>query len=539
MTLKDDLLRIGYLPENLPPPFHTENIAKYFADNPSGYLSDIKQPLRSAVYNSSKRGISRRTFSAVHPITAHDLAEFLQARAPELDKLFAGNKESFSIPKYTPDGDRALEIPSHNQLEMERLKRLSGYRFVAKTDISRFYHSIYTHSIPWAFHGKAAAKKVRKPDADDIYFNRLDFILRQGQDGQTIGIPVGPDASRYVAELICNAIDTAFVTRCASDEITFIRHVDDIWIGAQSHADAERALWIYRSCLREFELDINENKTNIYAANFRFTDSWPSDVAFRIELAVNATEHRRDERLRAALEYAFDLSLSENDDGILKYAIRQLDLSAHDWDEWSVLQPFLMRSAIHFGHTLDYVVRVLIWRKLTRDDLDDEKWEKIIRTLLDRHGRLGNDSEVCWLIFAAIILKAPIPTEIALTIVRNCGALSIVAILNLCSRDNAVLDAAFEVISADSATGAMWPVFLEWSATGWHRNAEVSALVNNDVVKEMIGRAAYIFDSERLTRVFKGVETSKFSDITHAIEARISSYDDESEDGDENGDMTF
>jgi transposase len=70
MTLKEDLLRIGYLPENLPPPFHTDNIAKYFADNPSGYLSDVKQPLRSAVYNSSKRGISRRTFSAVHPVTA-------------------------------------------------------------------------------------------------------------------------------------------------------------------------------------------------------------------------------------------------------------------------------------------------------------------------------------------------------------------------------------------------------------------------------------------------------------------------------------
>jgi hypothetical protein len=125
MTLKEDLLRIGYLPENLPPPFHTDNIAKYFADNPSGYLSDVKQPLRSAVYNSSKRGISRRTFSAVHPVTAHDLAEFLQARAPELDKLFQGNKGSFSIPRHTPDGDRALEISSHNQLEMERLTRLS------------------------------------------------------------------------------------------------------------------------------------------------------------------------------------------------------------------------------------------------------------------------------------------------------------------------------------------------------------------------------------------------------------------------------
>lgn len=75
----------------------------------------------------------------------------------------------------------------------------------------------------------------------------------------------------------------------------------------------------------------------------------------------------------------------------------------------------------------------------------------------------------------------------------------------------------------------MWPVFLEWASTGWYRNEQVNDLVNNDVIKEMIGLQAYVFDADRLTRVFKDVEPSKFSDITHAIEARISSYDDESE----------
>jgi len=232
--------------------------------------------------------------------------------------------------------------------------------------------------------------------------------------------------------------------------------------------------------------------------------------------------------LRAALEYAFDLSLSESDDGILKYAIRQLDLSEHDdWDEWSGLQPFLMRSAIHFGHTLDYVVRVLVWRKLTHDDLDEVRWQTIIETLLDRHGRLGNDSEVCWLIFAAIVLKIAIPTELAAVIIRNCGALSVVGILNHCSADKGVFDAAFEVIGAENADGAMWPVFLEWGGTGWNRSGEVKKLIKNDVVRALVDTNVFLFDYDRLTRVFKGVEPSRYSDVTHAIETRISSYDDE------------
>ena len=119
MSLKDDLIRSGYFPENLPPPFHTEAIAQYFLDSPSGYLSDGKLSFRSADYSASKRGIGRRAFSAIHPITAHDLAEFLQTRAPELDQLFEGSTSSYSIPQHTPHGDRALEIASHARLEIE------------------------------------------------------------------------------------------------------------------------------------------------------------------------------------------------------------------------------------------------------------------------------------------------------------------------------------------------------------------------------------------------------------------------------------
>jgi hypothetical protein len=277
MTLKHDMIRAGYLPENMPPPFHSEDIASFFFDNSAGYLSSDKTPMRSSNYSASKRGISRRNFSAVHPITSHDLAEFFEKRSTDVYNFFDKSAYSFSVPYRTPDEDRAVEISSHSKLERERLLRLSGYRFIAKTDISRFYHSIYTHSVAWAFHGKAAAKKVRRYDADDIFFNRLDFTLRQGQDGQTIGIPVGPDASRYVAELISTAIDREFASRCDVRDFAVVRHVDDVWIGVHSHADAERSLWRYRESLREFELDINENKTHIYAANFRFTDAWPSD----------------------------------------------------------------------------------------------------------------------------------------------------------------------------------------------------------------------------------------------------------------------
>jgi hypothetical protein len=67
----------------------------------------------------------------------------------------------------------------------------------------------------------------------------------------------------------------------------------------------------------------------------------------------------------------------------------------------------------------------------------------------------------------------------------------------------------------------MWPVFLEWGSSSWHRHAEVMKVINNDVMRALATRVVFLFDPERLTRVFSGVDASKFSDTTRAIETRV------------------
>lgn len=400
MAIKDDLLRKGYLPENLPHAFHTESIADHFLANPTNeILSQGSQPARPANYNASKRGMTRRNFAFIHSTTSHDLAEFIFRRWRRIRHFYASSELSLSQPVHTPEGDRAVEITSHTELDTQKLNRLSRYRYIAKTDISRFYHSIYTHSIPWAFHTKEAAKADRSTNSANIFFNRADLIIRLGQDGQTIGIPVGPDASRVLAEVVSTAIDGAYGRRSQDLNVGIIRHVDDVWIGAHTHADAEAALWRYREAIREFELDINENKTRIYSDDFRFSEVWPFELANLLDIAVDSSGRRAPERLRAALEHAFSLAIGTGDEAVIKYAIRYLDQSDLNWAHWETIEPFLKRAAIHFGHTFDYIARVIVWRHLARNDLDIEVWQEILLAILDRHGRLGNDSEVSWAIY--------------------------------------------------------------------------------------------------------------------------------------------
>ena len=277
MNLKDELLRKGYFPENLPPPFTSENIAEYF-HNRRG------RRFRAATYNASKRGMTRRIFSAVHPVTAYELANFISIRWQDISDFFSRSQLSFSIPANEITSHRALTINSHAKLEQEKIHRLSSYRYIACTDIARFYHSIYTHSIPWAFHGKAEAKNDRDSQSSEVFMNKADQIIRNGQDGQTIGIPVGPDMSRVFAEIVGTAIDLQFQERTSNKNYTCLRHVDDIWIGTDSHTDAEQALSQYREAVRYFELDINEYKTGIYSENFSFLDVWPSEILKNLNL---------------------------------------------------------------------------------------------------------------------------------------------------------------------------------------------------------------------------------------------------------------
>jgi hypothetical protein len=99
-----------------------------------------------------------------------------------------------------------------NRQPFHRARRSIGSRYLLKTDIARFYPSIYTHSIPWALHGKDAARKDKEYK---LLGNRLDLWMRETQDKQTGGIPIGPDTSFVVGEVIASAIDLRLKERIA------------------------------------------------------------------------------------------------------------------------------------------------------------------------------------------------------------------------------------------------------------------------------------------------------------------------------------
>ena len=274
-----DLISRGYFPRELPPPFTTEAFGAFVSDTANRQtLPAQKEWTRCVLHNLARPGSLRRQLRIPNPIHHLPLAEEIEQKWPLFVKHFrsAGLSASSPLVRRTIL-DRAI-VPrlSHRDLSRLRARRFVGARYFLHTDISQFYPSIYTHSLPWAIHGKSYAKShMNKTAADSI-----DRALRAQQEGQTIGIPIGPDSSLVVAEAILTSVDAKLTHLKPSG----FRYVDDYEIGFGSLAEAEEMLTELQGLLAEYELHLNPRKTSIIEGPIPLDEDWVIELgrfAFR------------------------------------------------------------------------------------------------------------------------------------------------------------------------------------------------------------------------------------------------------------------
>lgn len=91
---------------------------------------------------------------------------------------------------------------------------------------------------------------------------QLDKAVRKGQDNQTIGIPVGPDTSRIIAEIVAVSIDARVQAELKLEADSIVRNVDDWYIGFDNAGQAEEAIAVLAAAARDYELEISpDSKT--------------------------------------------------------------------------------------------------------------------------------------------------------------------------------------------------------------------------------------------------------------------------------------
>jgi hypothetical protein len=140
------------------------------------------------------------------------------------------------------------------------------YTHLVRTDIKNFYPSIYTHSIAWALHGKSTIRKGgNRFDNKTFVGNRLDKLFQNANDGCTNGLPIGPVVSDIVAEIIASAVDRTLskVLKRASVPFEAVRFKDDYRILVSSPEDAKRVVKVLQAALKNYNLELNDEKTTV------------------------------------------------------------------------------------------------------------------------------------------------------------------------------------------------------------------------------------------------------------------------------------
>lgn len=353
-------------------------------------------------------------------------------------------------------------------------------KYELKLDISKFYPTIYTHSITWALIGKEKAKKrFRNKDKnilssnDENLYNlgiKFDRLIRKTQLKQTHGIPVGNDISFIFAELILGHVDCLLKERFPV--LKWCRYYDDYSIYVDSKAEANEVFSGLSNILNTFGLEINESKVRINEAPKAFEEQYATEIqSFEYE-----------KKSPAALRNYFNLIwrlcdlLEDKKDRIFKYGLKTLTTKNVNLNDKYVeeLECLLYKSAVIQPSIIPWVLKLL------------EKFEvkptysllkECIDSILKEHIPLNHHSEILWTLWLAKKYDIMINIDSVKSILKIDNSLVLLMILDYLHtiakvylENNEVrefINSVKETLNEDSLYDENWILIYEGTLHGW------------------------------------------------------------------------
>jgi hypothetical protein len=465
MVKLSDILVRGYFPKELPPPFHTSGFANFIKKQrnsiPPSFSTD-SYISKCAVHNLPRSGTLHRSLGIPNPVNYYRLALFIKKNWPQLKKHTSSTKISLTSP-FEYSSERAI-APKHALQELPKKKAAlrSRSKYILKADINRFYNSIYTHSIPWALHGKTKAKKDK---SDDLIGNQIDRLVREGQDRQTIGIPIGPDISLLIAEIILSAVDRELEWLGI---INGFRYIDDYEFGFQTLAEAEEALCQLQELLNKYELALNPNKTEI------ITLPLPAEQLAVSELRTFRFQSHSTSQYWDILHYfdkAFSFARDCPKDAVLRYAVSRIDGIIINKSNWGFCEDLFLQCAISEPGTVPFVLKQLLKYQKLEYDLNKDHISEVLNSIIEQHSPKGHGGDVVWALWGLLVFKK----KLSKTAGNKAAKMKdpFVAILLCDAHDNDLVDnnTCWEYLASLMTTedlkGEMWLFSYEANRRKW------------------------------------------------------------------------
>lgn len=408
-----DLLGRGYFPKELPNPFGTNSYAIALTGNPAALPQRFRINLQRRSrcpqigellnYSHARVGFLRRQLSIPNPVSHFLLCREIDANWTALQPFIGGTALAATAPTQSAQGRAIVGVQPFAAKPSLAVQTRLNNRYILRTDISRFYHSIYTHTIPWALHTKPIAKGNRSMA---LLGNRLDCLIRSSQDGQTVGIPIGPDTSLVIAEILMQRCDVDLLS--CYPGLRGHRYTDDYELGFRNRTDAEEAFHRLEHILGRYELALNPRKTRVLPLPDYLEAPWAAPLRAH---SISVSQREQEYDLYSYFDRASELQRSYREDAVLSYAVARLRSITIHANNWLLFQRLLINTAATEPATLPLVLQNIIMRVNAGAAPATTEIEELLNALIHEHAPLGHSSEVAWSLWACLALRIMVSTQ--------------------------------------------------------------------------------------------------------------------------------
>lgn len=155
-------------------------------------------------------------------------------------------------------------------------------------------------------------------------------------------------------------------------------------------AEAEAALASLSKALKEFELQINFEKTNICLVSKIVDDYWTHQLR-RFEIDKSNRKQRSD--IHHFFELAKDLAGKNAGENVMTYALKRASSILIRRENWDAFEAHLCHISLSYPNTLQTVSQIFATYKFHSCKLNSRRIQRTLDALTVEHAALGHQSE--------------------------------------------------------------------------------------------------------------------------------------------------
>jgi hypothetical protein len=389
------LLAHGLFSDKLPPVFSSVNFfdycqiqAKIFDDVKSTYIfyenmREINIPRQLGIpnpisYQKLCKCLSDNWYKICEHFEKHTSFQSHKISRIHIRKL-KNNQALFEM-KYRNwqiDGDPEPEI-------------MIDKRYLVKSDITKCFPSIYTHSLPWTLIGKSNAKANR---SNKFWYNKIDYYTQNLRNGETHGLMIGPHTSNLLSEIILTVVDYNLLQKGWN---CFIRNIDDYSCYVESYNDGQKFIIDLSDELRNFDLTINYSKNSISKLPIASTKHWIRQIN---AIKINKNELMNYNEIKAYLDNVIE-NMNDNNElsSILNYAIKVLSNQKMSKNA----RDYYLKTILHYATIYPYLIPLLESYVFKNYKFDDQIIRKFTNKIFNDGIQYNYIDEICFSLYYSL-----------------------------------------------------------------------------------------------------------------------------------------